>query len=195
MESEWQQVSSSLLDSYYSGRSQQCWMVPIYPQTSNYFASLSKPLETVPTATIPQLFYSLSSSKYLLCFTLSLIFTLWSAGKIHNTASLLFISQWSKGLDVWTGLVDLFVFQNAKEFYTSHSERADSGLCTYYLFVRSNFNFLHNSLWITHLTQSCLELYFLCTCLLHLLITWLIASSLSLNNLNLLFYCVVSISL
>ena len=37
--------------------------------------------------------------------------------------------------------------------------RADSRLCVYYLFVWSNFNFLHNSKSITFSTQSCLLLY------------------------------------
>ena len=63
----------------------------------------------------------------------------------------------------------------------------------YHLFVRSNSNFLHNSLWITFPTQLCLVLYSLCSNLLHLLITWLIISSLSPHNLYLLFCCILSI--
>ena len=43
----------------------------------------------------------------------------------------------------------------------------DVGLCICHLFVRSNFNFLHNSQWITLPTQSCLVLYSFCTNLLH----------------------------
>ena len=37
--------------------------------------------------------------------------------------------------------------------------RTDSGLCIYHLFVWSNWNFLHNSQWITFPTQSCLVSY------------------------------------
>ena len=64
---------------------------------------------------------------------------------------------------------------------------------TDYLFVWSNFNFLHNSQWITLLTQSSLVLYSFCAKLLHSLIMWLIAASLSPHNLHLLFCCVLSI--
>ena len=71
--------------------------------------------------------------------------------------------------------------------------RTDSGLCIYHLFVWLNFNFLHNSQWITMPTQSCLVLYSFCVNLLHSLIMWLMVSSLSLHNLHLLFWCVLSI--
>ena len=63
----------------------------------------------------------------------------------------------------------------------------DSGLCIYRLFMWSNFNFLHSSKWITLPTQSCLVLYSFYANLLHLLIMWLIISSLSSRNLHLLF--------
>ena len=57
----------------------------------------------------------------------------------------------------------------------------------------SNFNFLHSSLWITFLTQLYLMLYSFCANLLHLLIVWLIVSSLSPHNQYLLFFfCVLS---
>ena len=71
--------------------------------------------------------------------------------------------------------------------------RTDSELCTYYLFVWSNFIFLHDSQWITLPTQSCLVLYSFCDNLLHSLIMWLIVSSLSPHNLYLLFCCVLCI--
>ena len=69
----------------------------------------------------------------------------------------------------------------------------DAGLCIYYLFVWSNLNFLHISQWITFLTQSYLFLYSCCANFLHLLIMWLMVSSLSIHNLHLLFCCVLSI--
>ena len=61
------------------------------------------------------------------------------------------------------------------------------GLCIYHLFVRPNFNLLHNSQWITFLTQSCLIFYSLCACFLRSLIMWFTVSSLSPHNLYLLF--------
>ena len=48
--------------------------------------------------------------------------------------------------------------------------RTDSWFCMYHLFVWSNFNFWHNSLWITLPTRSCLVAYFFCPNLLHSLI-------------------------
>ena len=71
--------------------------------------------------------------------------------------------------------------------------RTDSGLCLYHLIVWSNLNFLHNSQWITFLTQSCLVLYSFCVNLLHSLIIWLIVSALSPHNLHSLFCCLSSI--
>ena len=71
--------------------------------------------------------------------------------------------------------------------------RTDAGLCIYHLFVWSNLNFLHISQWITLPTQSCLVLYSSCANLLHSLMMWLMVSSLSWDNLHLLFCCVLSI--
>ena len=65
--------------------------------------------------------------------------------------------------------------------------RTDSELRIYHLFIWSNFNFLHNSQWITLLTQSCLVLYSFCVNLLHSFLMWLIVSSLSPHSLHLLF--------
>ena len=52
-----------------------------------------------------------------------------------------------------------------------------------YIIWLSIFNHLHNSQWITFLTQSCLVLYSLCVRLLHSLIMRLAVSSLSPYNL------------
>ena len=71
--------------------------------------------------------------------------------------------------------------------------RTGAVLCIYHLFVWSNWNFLHISLWITLPTQSCLTLYSFCANLLHSLIMWLIVSSLSPHSLHLLFCCILSI--
>ena len=97
------------------------------------------------------------------------------------------------GLVVWPRLGDSFVFKKfMKSFYASFS-RTDSGFCIYHFLVWSNLNFLHNSQWITFPSQSCLVLYSFCANFLHLLIKWLIVSSLSPQNPHLLFCCVLSI--
>ena len=59
----------------------------------------------------------------------------------------------------------------------------DSGLCIYHLFVWSNCNSLHNSLWITFSTQSYLVLYSFCVNLLHNIII-IIIIIISTNNIN-----------
>ena len=71
--------------------------------------------------------------------------------------------------------------------------RTGAGLCIYHLFVWSNFNSLHISELITLPTLSCLVLYSFCANLLHLLIMWLMVSSLSAHSVNLLFCYVLSI--
>ena len=57
--------------------------------------------------------------------------------------------------------------------------KTNSGWCIYHLVVRSNFNFLHNSQWVTFPTQSCLVIYSLSTSLQLSLIMWLIALSIT----------------
>ena len=71
--------------------------------------------------------------------------------------------------------------------------RTGARLCIYHLLVWSNLNFLLISQWITLPTQSCLALYSRCANLLHLLIIWLMVSSLSPHSLHLLFCWVLSI--
>ena len=67
-----------------------------------------------------------------------------------------FIFCWlSLGLVVWSRLGDLFVAQRTLNVSFS---RTDSGLCTYYLWVRPSLTFLHTSQWITFLAQSYLVL-------------------------------------
>ena len=61
------------------------------------------------------------------------------------------------------------------------------------MFLWSNQNFLHISLWITLPTHFCLVLFSFCGNLLHALIILLIVSSLSPHNLHLLFCGVLSL--
>ena len=63
-------------------------------------------------------------------------------------------------------------------------------LCIYHLFVWSNVNFLHISLWIPLPTHLCLILYTLFANFLYSLIIWLIITSMSTNSPHLLFSCV-----
>ena len=79
---------------------------------------------------------------------------------------------------VWPRLDDPFVTQNPREVLAAHSPGRIMG-CAYHLFVWSSLIFLHNSLWITFLTEWCLVLYSFCGSLLNSLIMWLIVSSLS----------------
>ena len=65
--------------------------------------------------------------------------------------------------------------------------RTGAWLCIYHLLVCSILNFLSISQWITLPIQSCLILFSLCANLLHLLIIWLVVSSLSPHSLHLLF--------
>ena len=60
--------------------------------------------------------------------------------------------------------------------------RTTVGWCIYHLFVCSDLNFLNITQWITLPTQSCLVLYLFYANLLHLLMMWLIVSSLSPHN-------------
>ena len=81
----------------------------------------------------------------------------------------------------------VWMAKSQRSFCVSYS-RTEAGLCIYHLFVWSNWNFLHNSQWITLLTQSCLLLYFFRVNLLYSFIMWLVVSSLSPHSLDLQFF-------
>ena len=112
---------------------------------------------------------------------------------VHNFASSLFCCCWLLwDLVVWPRLGEPFECQNPIGVCVSFS-MTDAELCISHLFVWSNLNFLLNSQWISFPTQSCLVLHSLCANWLHLLIMWLMVSSLSPHHLHLLFCCVLSI--
>ena len=134
-------------------------------------------------------FSSLTRSKYLSLFSF-----LWFARLTKSTIwqvlifFLLFISRFGLLARIkWS-----FCISKSQRILCIWFSRTDSGLCIYYLVVWLNFNFLHNSQWITFPTQSCLVLYSFCAGLLHSLM-WVFVSSLSLHKLHLLFCCVLSI--
>ena len=99
VESEWHQVSSGFKDSsQYSGRCQHCCNLDDFHSFCPFPTSpapLSKPLKVIPNALIifgitetPMIrsfLCSLIRSKYLFLFSLSLIFSLWSAGTAKST--------------------------------------------------------------------------------------------------------------
>ena len=115
-------------------------------------------------------FNSLARSRYLL-IPLFAFFQFYSMvrrdSKVHNFSSSLFFVNYNMA---WPRLGDPFVSQKSQRSLCFSFSRTDSGLCIYHLFLWSNFNFLHNSQWITLPTQSCLVLYSFWPDLLHCLL-------------------------
>ena len=153
-------------------------------------------------------FNSLTRSRYRFFFYLSFNSTLWSAGTAKSTiwrVLFLFVCLFFflffccccclllLGLVVWSRLSDPFGCQNSRRIWVCHSSGLMLGFAYTILFIWWNFNFLHNSQWITLPTQSCLVLYSFCANLLHSLIMWLMVSYLSPHNQHLLFCCILSI--
>ena len=177
------------------------WIFSTRPPTSMSSMPFNNPLVIVPNTpitigtTVTFMFHgflnSLARSRYLSFFSLSFRFILWSAGTAKLTIlQILFFLL----IIMRSGLLArirwyLCILKSHGSLCESFS-RTGAGLCTYHLFVWSNWNFLHISQWIT---LPCLALYSRCANLLHSLIMWLIVSSLSPSSLHLLFCCVLSI--
>ena len=107
-------------------------------------------------------------SKYLSLFTLSFNFTLRLARTAKSTILqviliLLIIIRSGCLTEVRRSTC---IIKSHRSLCVSFS-RTDAGLSIYLLFVWSNFDFLHNSQWITLPTQSCLLLNSFCANLLH----------------------------
>ena len=180
------------------------WIVSTRPLTSKSYRPFNNPLVTVPNAPITigtivtfmfhSFFNSLARSRYLSFFSLSFRFILWSAGTAKSTIlQILFLLLIIMRSGLLAGIRTSVCMLKSHRSLCESFSRTGAGLCIYDLFVWLNWNFLHISQWITLSTQSCLELYFFCANLLHLLIMWLIVSSLSPQSLHLLFCCVLSI--
>ena len=136
------------------------WTVSICPLISMSSGSRINPFVTVPRAPITiviivifllhSFFNSQQGRGIFLFFSHSFNFTLWTAGTkksiILQLLSFTLIMIRSVRLaEIWRS-VCISKFQ--RSLYVSFS-RTDSGLCIYDLFVRSNFNFMHISQWIT----------------------------------------------
>ena len=194
------QVSRTLLSILAVLNNAVVWMVSTRPSTSKSFSPFNNPLDTVPKApvtvgmivtfTFHSFFSFLARSMYSSFFSHSFSLIQWSAGTLKSTIlQILFFLL----IIIRSGLLaEIRKSKSPRSLCVSFS-RTGAVLCIYHLFVWSNLNFLHISLWITLPTQSCLVLYSFCANLLHLLIMWLMVSSLSWHSLLLLLCCVLSI--
>ena len=113
--------------------------------------------------------------------------------KVHNFASTLFllliiIRPGSLAEIRWSVCVKI-----SEEFVCVSFSRTDIVLCKYYLFVWLNWNFWLNSQWMALPIQSCLVLHTFWVHLLHSLFMYLMVSSLSPQNIHLMFCFVLSI--
>ena len=173
-------------------------MISTRPLISKSSCPCINPLVTVSRALITiniivtfmfhSFFNSLAKSRYLPFFSLSFSFTLWSVkSTILQILFLLLIIIWSGRLIEIRWSVCMSKPQRSLCVLFS---KTGPGLCIYYLFVWSSFNFMHDS---AEITQSCLVLHSFCTSFLYSLIMRVIISFLSPHNLNLLFCWVLSI--
>ena len=146
LEFEWQQVSSSLRDTFsvfWPLFNAVDWLVStclLISKSSSSFTNLlgivpSAPIIIDITVTFMFFFSSLSRSRYLSLFSLSFDFTLslkgWQSQLFSRFSFFFFFFLWlSLGLVVWPILGDLFVSQNPREPCVSHSLRQIPD-CTY----------------------------------------------------------------
>ena len=174
------------------------WMDSTRPIISKTSCAFSNPLATVPRVPITigiavtfillSFFNPQARSSYISLFSLSFNFTLWSARITKSTIRqvllllVIFIRCGCLGEVKWS-----ISMSKSERFRCVLFSRTNSGLPIQYLFELSNFNFLSISQWIT------LFLYSFCASLQHLLIKWLIVSSLSPHNLHPSFCSVISI--
>ena len=176
--SKYPQVTTTLLADL---KNNVVWMVSIFPPISNCSNRLSNTFETFPSAptrigiTITYIFHSFSLVWWSPNICLSFNFLLFSfCGPLNRQNS---ISQQILFLFILfliiptSGLLDgirwsIFISISQRILCVSFSW-TDFGLCIYHLILCSNFNLLHDSLWITFPTQSFIILYFFYSSLLY----------------------------
>ena len=138
-------------------------MVPTHPLISKSTSSCTNTLVTLPreqiiimivTFMFHSFFNSLAKSRYLSLFSHSFNFTLQSPQFCNFSYFLLIIIRSGCLAEIWLS----FCILKSQWSWAVSFSRTDSGLCIYYLFVRSNFNLFHNSQWINLPIQSGLVL-------------------------------------
>ena len=160
-DSKFPQVSRTLLSILADLNNTVVWMVSTRSLIFISSRSYTNPLVTVPSAPITisititfmfqSFFSSLARSRYLSLFLFSFTFTLWSAGtaeftirRVHFFFGGVTISRSGRLAKIrWSVCISKF-----QRILCVSFSRTDSELCIYHLFVWSNLNFLHNSLWI-----------------------------------------------
>ena len=156
------QVSRTLLGILGVLNNAVVWMISTRPPIFKSSSPFNNRLVTVLNAPITNgiivtfvchsFFDSQARSRYLSFFSHSFSFILWSAGTAKSTnlqvlfflliilmSGLLVEIRWSVCMSHWSLCMSF--------------SRADAGWCIYYLFVKSNFTFLHVSQWVTWPTQ------------------------------------------
>ena len=129
-------------------------------------------IDTIVTFTFHSFFNSLARSRYLSFFSHSFRFILWSAGTTKSSILQILFFVVVDYYKVWSSSRrSVYMLKSQRSLCVSFS-RTGAGLCIYHLLVWSNLNFLHISQWITLPSQSCLVLYSVLICCIHLLCDW-----------------------
>ena len=178
-------------------------MVSSRPLISKSSSPCTNPSVTVPRAPIIivitvtfmflSFFNSLARSRYLSLFAFFQFYPKVNRNdKVHYSAGSLFLLTITRSGHLAEIRWSFCILKSFRSLCVPFS-MPSSGLYIYHLFVWSNLSFLHNSQWITLPPKTRPVLYSFCANLLHSLIMWLTVSSLSPQNLHLLFSYVLSI--
>ena len=162
------------------------WIISIRLPISKSSRLFNNPLVTVPNAPITTgtivtfMFHSFFFYFYVLIlfFTFLQIY-LWSAGTAKSTiVQILIFLLIIMRSGLLAGIKWSVCMLKSHSSLCESFSRTGAGLWIYHLLVWSNWNFLHISLWITLLTQSCLALYSFCANLLHIILLIIISQNL-----------------
>ena len=151
------QVSRTLLSILVVLENVVVWMVSTRLLTSKSSNPFNNPLVTASKAPITivtfmfhSFFNSLARSRYLSFFSHYFSFILWSPGTAKSTIlQVLFCLLISIKSGLLTEIrLSVCMLKSHRSLCVLFSRRG-GGLCIYHLFIWSNLNFLHISLWIT----------------------------------------------